>query len=183
MKPSRFRPTRGLRAAASLLSAAGALLLAACSYGFSGGGGFPASIKTVCIQPFDNQTDHSELTNEIFSALNERVPRSLGLRPGDCKGGADAVIRGKITRYDDAATSYSANSGSTTTIAPGQQQVNQVQITIGVEIIDAKRNVMLWESSGVNGQGPYTNRNDAAGRKEAIDKLVQAVIDGAQSQW
>lgn len=182
MKPSRFRPIPGLRAAANLL-ALGAPLLAACNYGFSGGGGFPSSVKTVCIQPFDNQTDHTELTNEIFTALNSRVPSALGLRPGDCKRGADAIIRGKITRYDDAATSYSADMGRTTATATRQEQVNQVQITIGVEIIDTKRNIMLWESSGVSGNGTYAQRNDAAGRKLAIEKLVQAVVDGAQSQW
>src|SRR5512132_1073752 len=103
MKPSRSRPTPGPRAAASLFSAALAgvsLLLGACNYGFSGGGGFPPSIRTLCIEPFENQTDRSELTNELFTQLNQKVPGALGLRPGDCKGGADATIRGKIVRYD-----------------------------------------------------------------------------------
>ncbi len=192
MKPSRFRPRPGRRAAVSLarlaggLVAAGTLLLGGClNYGLSGGGGFPSSIKTVCIEPFDNQTDHAELTGEVFTALNQKLPGALGLRQGDCKSGADATIRGKIVRYDDSAASYSANTyNSAATQTGAQQQVNQVTVGISVQIIDRKRNLLLWDGSGVSGIGTYKQgENDASGRKAAVDKLVQAVIDGAQSQW
>ncbi len=192
MKPSRFRPRSGRRAAISLARlaagflAAGTLLLGACSYGLSGGGGFPSSIKTVCIEPFENQTDHAELTGEIFTALNQKLPGALGLRPGDCKSGADATIRGKIVRYDDSAGSYSANaySGSSNPQQQQQQQVNNVTVSVAVQIIDRRRNLILWDGAGVNGMGPYKQGEpDTTGRKAAIDKLVQAVIDGAQSQW
>ncbi len=180
MKRSRFRPIPGRRAAVSLLALWGALLLGACNYGLSGSGGFPAQIRTICLEPFDNQTDHGELTNEIFNALNQKVPGALGLRPGDCKGGADAVIRGKILRYDDAATNYSPSA----TTGQSQVNLNQVTITVGVEIIDRKRNVYLWDSNSVNGQGPYEPaQGDVVGRQKAVAKVVQAVIDGAQSQW
>lgn len=180
MKRSRFRPTPGRRAAASLLAFAGTLLLGACNYGLNSSSGFPASIRTVCIEPFENQTDRGELTNQVFTALNDKVRPALGLRPGDCKGGADAIIRGKILRYDNPATNYTAGS------QPGQTQTQlyQFTLTVGVEIIDRKRNVMLWESNGVNGQGTYEpNQSDTVGQKKAVDKLVQAIIDGAQSQW
>lgn len=191
MKPRRFRPMSGRRVPASLsrlaggAAAAGFLLLGACNYGLSGGGGFPSSIRTVCIEPFDNQTDHAELTGMVFTALNSKLPGALGLRPGDCKNGADATIRGKIVRYDDSAAAYSANTFNTAATQTGaQQQVNQVTVGIAVQIIDRKRNVLLWDGSGVSGIGTYKQgENDAAGRKAAVDKLVQAVIDGAQSQW
>ena len=159
-------------------------MLGACNYGLGGGGGFPSAIKTVCIEPFENQTDHTELSGELFTALTQKVPGALGLRPGDCKGGADATIRGKIVRYDDSAASYAANVNTGGTTQTPQQQVNQVQVGISVQIIDRTRNVLLWESSGVSGIGTYKQgENDTAGRKAAVDKLVQAVIDGAQSQW
>ena len=190
MKPSRFRPTPGRREAVSLsrfaagAAAAGALLLGACNYGLSGSSGFPSAIKTVCIEPFDNQTDHTELTGELFTALNSKIPSALGLRPGDCKGGADATIRGKIVRYDDSAVNYSANLNPNASSQTGQQQVQQVQVGVAVQIIDRRRNVLLWESSSVAGQGKYQQgQSDAAGKKQAVDMLVQAIIDGAQSQW
>ena len=193
MKLSRFRLTRGRRAAvdlprmAVLATAVGALLLGACNYGLSGGGGFPSAIRTVCIEPFDNQTDHAELTGEVFTALNQKLPGALGLRPGDCKGGADATIRGKIVRYDDSAASYSASAysgGATQSGQQQQQQVNQVTVAISVQIIDRRRNVLLWDGSGVSGIGTYKQGDsDTTGRKAAVDKLIQAVIDGAQSQW
>ncbi len=184
MKPSLSRPIPGVRAVASVIryGALGAgLLLAACNYGLAGGGGFPSAIRTVCIEPFDNQTDHGELTNQVFAALNDKLPRALGLRPGDCKGGADAIVRGKIIRYDDSAVAYSANTGPTG--APTTDQTKQVTVSLSVQIIDTKRNVYLWESSGVNGIGDYTPPNDNDGRTRAVEKLVQAIVDGAQSQW
>jgi len=185
MKPSRSRPIPGRRAVTSAFrhaALAAALLVAACNYGFSGGGGFPAAIRTVCIEPFENQTDHGELTNEVFDQLRQKLPPALGLRFADCKGGADAIIRGKILRYDDSAVAYSANTGTTGTTS-STDQTKQVTVTLGVEIIDSKRNVMLWESSGVNGIGSYQPPDDASGRKAAVTKLVQAIVDGAQSQW
>jgi hypothetical protein len=32
-------------------------------------------------------------------------------------------------------------------------------------------------------EGEYAERQEAAGRKQAIDRIVNDVIDGAQSQW
>ncbi len=181
MKRSRLRPTPGRRAGLSLLALAGTLAIGACSYGLSGSTGFPASIRTVCIEPFENQTDRGDLTNEVFNALNQKVPSALGLRQGDCKGGADAVIRGKILRYDDSSTNYTSGSSPGQT---AQQLLNQVTITLGVEVIDTKRNVLLWDSNSVTGQGSYEPaQGDLVGRRDAVKKLVQAVIDGAQSQW
>ncbi len=185
MKPSRSRPIPGPRAVVSALrgvAIAAGLLLTACSYGLSGGGGFPSAIRTVCIEPFENQTDHGELTNEVFTQLTRDLPGRLGLRPADCKGGADAIIRGKILRYDDSAVAYTANSnpyGQPVT----DSQTKQITVTLGVQIIDSKRNVYLWESSAVNGLGSYKPPDDATGRKLAVGKLVQAIVDGAQSQW
>lgn len=185
MKHSRSRPIPGPRAVASACRGAviaAGLLLTACSYGLGGGGGFPSAIRTVCIEPFENQTDHGELTNEVFSQLTRDLPRRLGLRPADCKGRADAVIRGKIVRYDDAAVAYASNSspyGQPVT----DSQTKQVTVTLAVQIVDTKRNVYLWEGSGVTGIGSYTPPRDSDGRTAAVKKLVQAIVDGAQSQW
>jgi hypothetical protein len=44
--------------------------------------------------------------------------------------------------------------------------------------------VVLWESSNLTAQGEFAEgAPELAGRTEAIDLLVQRIVDGAQSNW
>jgi hypothetical protein len=121
-----------------------------------------------------------DLEDQIYLKLFDELPRRLGVRPA-ARENADAVVRGKITRYDDAARNY----------RPGEQGVHneilqrQVQITLAVEVVDTRRNLIIWESAGVTGNGEYTSssQTDAAGQTKAIENLVQQILDGVQSQW
>ncbi len=182
MKSMPFRPPSGRRAGISLLATLALLAAAGCNYGFRGGGGFPASVRTVYIAPFDNETPQFQVSTELFQAMMDRVPRALGVKPGG-EQVADAVIRGKVVRYDDSAQNYRA--GSATSSQTPQVVQNQVQIAVSVQIIDTKRNVVLWESSSLVGKGDYQpdKQDDSVGRKVAVADLVQQMIDGAQSQW
>lgn len=175
MNRQRFRRILGT------LTAASALALIGC-YSFSGGGGFPKDVRTVYIEPFENQTPQVELDQQLFRALTDTLPRALGVRPGS-ETNADAVVRGKITRYDNAGQNYLPGS------AASNQPVNvltyQVTITVSVEIVDRKRNVVLWESQGLVGRGDYNiqNQQETDGRRLAVHLILQQIIDGAQSQW
>ena len=167
---------RLVRASAALFLS----LLASSCYGFRSGGGFPSDIRTMYIQPFDNGTPQFELTQEIFSKLNERLPRALGVRQAG-EENADAWVRGKIVRYEDVAQNYRA--GDTNTNVEVLQ--HQVQVTIEVQLINRRNNTILWESQTLTGRGDYrpANQTDKQGREQAITNLVQQIIDGAQSQW
>ena len=176
----RSLPKPGRPRRAKALALAAALLLPVCNYGFQGGGGFPSHIRTVFIEPFENQTDRFDLENVIFTQLLEELPRALGVRPGG-RDVADAIVRGRVIRYEDGPLSYSTGNLD----RPVEIHRNQVQITIAVEIIDRRRNVVLWESSGVTGIGEYETsaQNDDVARNQAVKNLVQRIIEGAQSQW
>lgn len=165
---------------ARTLALCGLILLAGCNYGFRGGGGFPSSIRTVYVERFENQTVQFDLEDQIYLKLFDELPRRLGVRPAT-RENADAIVRGKITRYDDAAHNY----------RPGDAGMNaeilqrQVQIILSVEVVDTRRNLIIWESSSVTGNGEYNSnsQNDAAGQTKAIENLVQQILDGVQSQW
>jgi hypothetical protein len=181
MKRVRFRRIHGVLTVLST-----AALLAACNYGFQGGGGFPEDIRSIYIEPFENQTVRSELDQLLFQRLTRELPRSLGGRLGG-EDNADAVVRGRILRYDNVGQNY----------RPGEQNVNttntsvdvltyQVTITVAVEIVDLKRNVVLWDSQGLVGRGEY--RHDSpTGETDGVDialkHVLQQILDGAQSQW
>jgi len=46
-------------------------------------------------------------------------------------------------------------------------------------------NVILWESRGLVAQGEFleSSESEEVGRLEAIELLVQKIVDGAQSNW
>ena len=167
---------------ASALALPALAMLTACNYGFLGGGGFPADIRSLFIASFENQTAEFELDQQVFRKLQERVPRALGVRPAG-RDMADAVLTGSIVRYEDVAQNYRPG-------APGDRQTteviaHQVQIIISARIVDTKRHVILWESASISGQGEWLRDTETVerGRERAIDEIVQKIIDGAQSQW
>lgn len=149
--------------------------LAGCLYGFAGGG-LP-NIKTVAILPFDNDTPEPTLTQEVATAVREAIEGRLGLRSAG-EAGADAIVRGRIARYD-ADLPLAVQTGF------GQSNVTrrQIQITVDVLIVDQREGKTLWQRQGLTVTGEYQPPQEAAGRKIALDKLVTEIVDGAQSQW
>lgn len=167
---------RSLCAAALL----GTLLLSGCLYSFKAGSFPPSYIKTIAVEPFNNQTDRFELTGELYQDLLKNLPSALGIRTAGADV-ADAVVKGTIENYSVAAPNYRTGQ-------PGQAaQVlqRQVTITVKVQIIDQVHNVVLWEDSGVVGQGQFADatQTEDVGRAQAITALVQKIVDGAQSNW
>jgi hypothetical protein len=176
----RSRQRSGLRVSADALLLALTTQLSGCLYGFQGGGGFPSNVHTIYIQAFDNQTAQFDLDQQIFAKLIEKLPRALGVRPGGLEV-ADAIIRGKVVRYDDVVQNYRAGDATTDV----QVLQHEVTIAISIEMIDTKRKVVIWESQGLSGKGQYIpgQQSDVVARTLAIENLVQQIIDGAQSQW
>ncbi len=169
MRSSRYR------SAASLVLA---LLASGCLYGFSGGGGLPPDIKSIYVPPVDNATSRFELTQQLTQGLLDAVRGRLGAQLGS-RDDADAVIRTRITSYSDEAVSLQGQQGQ-------GAQVFQRRITIGatVEIVDLHQNRTIWSSS-VAGTGEYAppQETDQQAMKQALDNLIQKIVDGAQSQW
>ena len=172
----RFRMTSSRYLADRLLLPTAVALLAAC-YSFSGGGGFPSDIRTIYIAPFENQTPQFDLEQQVFRELTETLPRALGVRPAG-EENADALVRGRIIRYDNRVQSNPIAN-------PNQPLVNVVEIVIAVELIDVARNLILWESSSLSGQGTYRaeSQDENVGRQVALEQLSQKILDGAQQQW
>ena len=153
------------------------LLLTACiPYGFTGGG-LPSHVRTVAIVPFDNQTATPELPRELTDALRTRLHDRLGLRDAS-EAKANSIVRGTIQRYEiDIPIGYSANNKQATTAS------RMLQLVVDIEMIDQVTGKTLWQRKGLLAEGQYEERGEATGRKQAIDRIVNDVIEGAQSQW
>ncbi|HEX2778045.1 MAG TPA: DUF4136 domain-containing protein [Gemmatimonadaceae bacterium] len=152
--------------------------LAGCwPYGFAGGG-LPAHVRTVAVLPFENETPQAELQNEVWQALRGELRSRLGLRDAP-EARADAVVRGTLLRYDTGIPiAYTASSGQ---VASARRKL---QIVLDIEIVDQKTGKALWQRKGLTAEGEYDEGpGEAAGRREALRRLVNDVIEGAQSQW
>ncbi len=159
---------------------AAALAGSGCMYSFRAGSFPPPHIRTIAIEPFDNETARFELSGELYDQLLRNLPGALGIRTAGADI-ADAIVRGSILRYDVVAPNYRAAGAGGQPAAVLQRQVN---LAVQVEIVDLVENVILWESSSVIAQGEFPEgAPEEGGRQEAIELLVQKIVDGAQSNW
>ena len=152
-----------------------ALSLAGC-YTFAGGG-LPPHVRTLAVLPFDNETAQPDLPRELQEALRDGLQSRLGLRDAT-EDRAHAVVRGKVTRYEvDIPVAFSANPAQATSAR------RRLRVQVDVEIVDQVTGKVLWSRNGIQAEGEYAERGEAQGRKQAIDRIVNDVIEGAQSQW
>ena len=148
----------------------------ACAYGFNGGG-LPSHVRTLAVLPFSNETASPEITREFADALREGLEKRLGLRDAS-EEKAGAIVRGTIVRYEvDVPVAYSSN--------PQQAGASRrkLQVVVDIEIYDQVLGKVLWQKKGIIGEGEYAERAEIDGRKQAINRIVNEVIEGAQSQW
>lgn len=177
-RPARRHGTLAPQVGAALLAGI-ALLVPGCNYGFEGGG-FPSHIRTIYIEPFGNETPQFGLDGRLFATMVDELPGQLGLQTAGTES-ADAILRGRIVRYDDVAQNYRQDTNQ----PAGNVVSHEVQIGISAELVDVRDNVIRWESRSLTGRGSYdpTTQTEDVGQQEAIENILEQIIDGAQSQW
>lgn len=141
------------------------------------GGGLPDHIKNVAVLPFDNQTAATDLQRELAEGLRKAFSSRLGLREAP-EDRASAIVRGAIVTYDiDVPVAFSANPAQATSAR------RRLQVRVDIEIYDQTRGVVLWSKKGLSVEGEYAENDEAAGRKQAVERIINEVVEGAQSQW
>jgi hypothetical protein len=154
------------------------LLAAACvtRYGFAGGG-LPPHIRTMAILPFENETPTAELQRELQEAMRRDFQPRLGVRDAPLER-ADALVRGIIRTYDvDVPVSYTANQTQPTASR------RKLQLILDVEIVDQTTGKTIFERKGLRAEGEYAEGDEVRGRRDAITRIVNDMVEGAQSQW
>ena len=154
------------------------LALSGCitKYGLAGGG-LPAHVKTMAIQPFDNETPTPEIQRELLDVMRRDLQSRLGVRDAP-ESRSDAVVKGVIRTYDaEVPVAYSADPAQAVTAR------RRLRITLDVQIVDLTTNRTIWEKQGLSEEGEYAERDESTGRREALRKIVNDIVEGAQSQW
>ncbi|MEK6253790.1 MAG: LPS assembly lipoprotein LptE [Gemmatimonadales bacterium] len=132
------------------------------------------------IPPIENRTTQFGLTETFTDKLLEAVRRNLGVQLA-AEAEADATIVAELTRYTDTAMNFQGVEDVGAAVFQ-----RRVDIVAQVQIIDRSKNEIIWNGTGVNGQGEYSPADPAGestGQDVALDNLVRKIVDGAQSQW
>ena len=109
----------------------------------------------------------------------------------DCDGqrfeltGRDSVFSA-VTDFaylpiDAVATIWSSRGGRFA--LPGATARRRLTVVVDVEIVNQLTGKVLWSKKGISAQGDYAENAEASGRKQAVDRIVNEIIEGAQSQW
>lgn len=130
---------------------------------------------------FENGTPEAQLEQQITDAVIERFVRDNHLRIVDEKS-ANAVIRGKVTQYKNAAFGFTANTTN----------ANEFRVTIGVQVTfkDLVKNRELWSDELIKSVQYYvqdvpgqTAKTELDGRKDAILKIADEILSRSVEGW
>jgi hypothetical protein len=158
------------------------LSLAGCTVGFVGGG-LPPTIRTVSVSAFDNDTADPSLAQLVQLAVKQGVESRLGLRAAAASQ-ADAVVTGKVTRYDpDQPLSYRGTSTTPGTANQVDVTRRQVELTVDITVIEQRTGRTLWDGKNQLVEGDYQQGHEEDGRRKALALLVTKVIDGVHQNW
>jgi hypothetical protein len=160
------------------------VLISGCfwKYGFHGGG-LPRNIRSIAVLPFENNTPTPELQKNILDGLRQATGSRLGLREA-AEEHADAVLKGTIQRYDiDVPVGYAGGRITGASPATASTTQRRLELQIDVEIDEQATGRVLWQRKGLVENGDYPEGGELTGRALAVKKVVNDVIEGAQSQW
>jgi hypothetical protein len=90
-------------------------------------------------------------------------------------------VSGTIQRYDtDVPVGYSGGRNVNPQASTTQREL---ELSVDVTIVEQSSGKTLWQRKGLIADATYVEGNEAGGRTDAIKKLVDEIIEGAQSQW
>jgi hypothetical protein len=147
-----------------------------CLYGFTGGG-LPRELRTVAVLPFDNLTAVPDVQRELFEAMRKAMQDRLNLRDAPADR-ADVLVTGTIKEYEvDLPVGVTADPRQATSAR------RKLQIVVDFEITNQRTGESLQTKSGARREAQYAEGAEARGRREAIEQLINELVDDMLSQW
>ncbi len=117
------------------------IVLASCGYRLGGTGGLvPEAARSISVPVFINGTNEPYVDTEVTKAVVNEFLTDGRLQVVSLES-ADLALRGKVTKYDVVALSYTANS---------YVQQYRVMITVDASLEDLRSKKILWQEKGVS---------------------------------
>lgn len=167
---------RRLRPFAQSVLLCSIFMQAGCFYGFAGGG-LPRELRTVAVLPFDNLTAVPDVQRELFEAMRKAMQDRLNLRDAPADR-ADVLVTGTITEYEvDLPVGVTADPRQATSAR------RKLQLVVDFEITNQRTGESLQSKKGARREAQYAEGAEARGRREAIEQLINELVDDMLSQW
>lgn len=152
------------------------LTQASCLYGFAGGG-LPRELRTVAVLPFDNLTAVPDVQRELFEAMRKAMQDRLNLRDAPAER-ADVLVTGTIKEYEvDLPVGVTADPRQATSAR------RKLQIVVDFEITNQRTGESLQTKTNARREAQYAEGAEVRGRREAIEQLINELVDDMLSQW
>lgn len=146
------------------------LLSSACGYRLTGGGDFPAGVKSVFISVYKNRTSETGIENTFTNDLINEVTRRQKVAISD-KGKADSLFFGVIRGMSIETISRKDTSSSIE---------RRVTIAVDCKLTDPKGRV-IWSTRGISDNEAYDVASDKQvtekNRREAIFVLSERLAE------
>lgn len=147
-----------------------------CLYGFTGGG-LPRELRTVAVLPFENLTAVPDLQRELFEAMRRAMQDRLNLRDAPADR-ADVLVVGTIKEYEvDLPVGVSADPRQATSAR------RKLQIVLDFEITNQRTGESLKSEAGARAESQYAEGAEVRGRRDAIEQMINKLVDDMLSQW
>ncbi len=154
--------------------------LAGCGYTTSPAS-LPTHLKTVAIPLFENSTTEYTIEQDITDAVIQRFVQDNHLRIVDERS-ADCVVRGKVVSYENSIFGIS-----------NAALAQEYRVSIGVSVVfkDVVKNREMWHDDNLIKTANYyvqnvpgqTARSELDGRKEAIQKIADEILNRSLQNW
>ncbi len=116
------------------------LLLTSCGYRLGGTGGLvPEGARSISVPVFINGTHEPYVDTEVTKAVVNEFLTDGRLQVVSLDS-ADLALRGKVTKYEVVALSYTVNS---------YVQQYRATITVDVSLEDLRSKKILWQEKGI----------------------------------
>jgi hypothetical protein len=133
-----------------------------------------SAIKTVSIEPFDNQTPEFGLADEVTEAVIDAFIADGNLKVVG-NDAADAILVGSLTGYRRVVNQFDEND---------QVQSYKVQMDFTISLMNPRDQSEIWKEA-MPQEGIYdaASETEDEGKRRAAERLVEAILTKTTKSW
>jgi len=159
-------------------AAAICLTVCGCGGGYSNESLYPAGVRSVYVEMFDNQSFRRGIEYELTDALAKRIEAGTPYKIVSDSSRADTVISGRIVQASDSALSTERQTG--------RALERQVRLRAVVDWKNLKTGELLIDNGQVNASASYSqwqNQGFAYGSAVAANNLAEKIVELMEAGW
>jgi hypothetical protein len=136
----------------------------------------PAHIKSILIQPVQNQTMYPMMGEDLYAALQQAIRRQASsLRQVNAGGNSELTVR--LLSYQNTPGDYDS-----------QGRVRNYRVILRADVVfkDLIRDEILYEGKALEAIAFYdvlNNQTELVGQREAIKNLQELIVSNILSGW